>query len=50
MVLIMNHFDKSYDYRFWKELEMPDIYKLSFEGGVLIKVKHIWNHIKNVKS
>ncbi|MEN1935279.1 histidine phosphatase family protein [Paenibacillus sp. 102] len=27
MVLIMNYFDSKYDFSFWKELEMPDIYK-----------------------
>lgn len=30
MVLIMNFFDEIYDYEFWKNLSMPDIYKLSF--------------------
>ncbi|MGM0847037.1 MAG: histidine phosphatase family protein [Bacillota bacterium] len=32
MVLIMNYFNKDYDYKFWKQLEMPDIYKLTFDG------------------
>ncbi|MHA6251869.1 histidine phosphatase family protein [Oceanobacillus sp. CAU 1775] len=30
MVLIMNYFNKNYDYDFWKALQMPDIYKLTF--------------------
>jgi 2,3-bisphosphoglycerate-dependent phosphoglycerate mutase len=42
MVLIMNYYDKKYDYGFWKRLNMPDIYKLSFENEVLAAVKHIW--------
>lgn len=42
MVLIMNYFNKSYDYNFWRNLEMPDIYKLSFEDEMLIKVHHLW--------
>jgi 2,3-bisphosphoglycerate-dependent phosphoglycerate mutase len=42
MVLIMNHYDKRYDYDFWSNLNMPDIYKLSFENGRLMEVKHIW--------
>ncbi|WP_421378438.1 histidine phosphatase family protein [Bacillus salacetis] len=33
MVLIMNYFDKTFDFAFWKQLEMPDIYKLTFEEG-----------------
>ncbi|MBP2242835.1 2,3-bisphosphoglycerate-dependent phosphoglycerate mutase [Cytobacillus eiseniae] len=42
MVLIMNHFDRKYGFGFWKELEMPDIYKLSFDGKKLVHVKRIW--------
>ena len=41
MVLIMNYFDKKYNYDFWNSLNMPDIYKLSFEDGTLVDVKHI---------
>lgn len=43
MVLIMNHFDKKYDIDFWKNLDMPDIYKLTFEDETLKVVKRIWN-------
>ncbi|WP_320323117.1 histidine phosphatase family protein [Rossellomorea sp. YZS02] len=39
MTLIMNHFDKRYDYCFWKELEMPDVYKLTFEQDKLLNVE-----------
>ena len=42
MVLIMNHYDKKYDYEFWGNLSMPDIYKLSFENKKLVKIKRIW--------
>lgn len=42
MVLIMNYFNKSYGYEFWTTLEMPDIYKLSFDGEKLMEVKRIW--------
>jgi 2,3-bisphosphoglycerate-dependent phosphoglycerate mutase len=42
MVLIMNYYDKKYNYDFWNNLNMPDIYKLSFEDVVLIGVKRIW--------
>ncbi|MGE7623031.1 histidine phosphatase family protein [Viridibacillus sp. NPDC096237] len=41
MVLIMNYFDPKYDFEFWKELQMPDIYKLSFEGKKLMEIEHI---------
>jgi 2,3-bisphosphoglycerate-dependent phosphoglycerate mutase len=42
MVLIMNYFDKKYGFSFWKELNMPDIYKLTFDGTTLKEVKRIW--------
>lgn len=42
MVLIMNFFDNKYGFDFWKELEMPDIYKLSFNGKKIIDVQRIW--------
>jgi 2,3-bisphosphoglycerate-dependent phosphoglycerate mutase len=45
MVLIMNYYDKKYNYDFWCNLNMPDIYKLSFENGKLAKAKRIWNNI-----
>ncbi len=42
MVLIMNYFDKRFDYSFWKSLTMPDIYKLEFEGSKLISTSRLW--------
>ena len=42
MVLMMNYFNSSYDYNFWTNLEMPDIYKLSFDGEKLSRVQRIW--------
>ncbi|MCM0650309.1 histidine phosphatase family protein [Clostridium swellfunianum] len=42
MALVMNYYDKKYNYDFWRKLSMPDIYKLSFEGNKLLKVQHIW--------
>ncbi|WP_246202485.1 histidine phosphatase family protein [Virgibacillus doumboii] len=41
MVLIMNYFDKRFNYNFWKELKMPDIYKLSFEGNDFVNVQRM---------
>jgi 2,3-bisphosphoglycerate-dependent phosphoglycerate mutase len=42
MVLMMNYYNEKYNYEFWRSLEMPDIYKLSFEDKKLIDVKRIW--------
>ncbi|PFA69539.1 histidine phosphatase family protein [Bacillus sp. AFS015802] len=41
MVLIMNHFDESYDVDFWRQLEMPDIYCLTFDDSNLHQVSKI---------
>lgn len=43
MVLIMNYFDEKYGFSFWKDLDMPDIYKLSFDKKNLKEVNRIWN-------
>ncbi|MFF2092405.1 histidine phosphatase family protein [Paenibacillus sp. NPDC058174] len=42
MVLIMNALDTRFDFAFWRQLEMPDIYKLSFDGLNLIEVTRMW--------
>lgn len=41
MALIMNHFDNAYDFSFWENLEMPDVYKLSFDRLELKAVKKL---------
>ncbi|WP_419881536.1 histidine phosphatase family protein [Peribacillus sp. B-H-3] len=43
MVLIMNYFDTNYGFDFWKELNMPDIYKLTFDKSELKVVNRIWS-------
>lgn len=43
MVLIMSHFDPRFDFSFWRQLDMPDIYKLSFSDQDLMEVQRIWN-------
>lgn len=42
MVLIMNHFDAAFDFEFWRQLDMPDIYKLCFNGINLKQVIRVW--------
>ncbi|ALA51432.1 histidine phosphatase family protein [Shouchella clausii] len=41
MVLLMNFFNRNYDFLFWKSLGMPDIYELVFQGKNLINVERI---------
>ncbi len=45
MVLIMNFFDSQFDFPFWKNLDMPEIYKLTFNGKVLTNVEKVWKRI-----
>ena len=41
MTLIMNYFDCACNYDFWKNLSMPDIYKLSFQNKQFIGLERI---------
>ncbi|PAD66458.1 histidine phosphatase family protein [Bacillus sp. 7586-K] len=43
MVLMMNYFNEKYHFSFWQDLEMPDIYRLTFENKDLKEVKRIWS-------
>lgn len=45
MVLIMYYFDKKYGFNFWKDLDMPDIYKLTFDSKSLKDVNRIWKRV-----
>lgn len=45
MVLIMNFFDSQYDFSFWQNLQMPDIYKLTFNGKALTNVEKVWGRV-----
>ncbi|PRX17819.1 2,3-bisphosphoglycerate-dependent phosphoglycerate mutase [Orenia metallireducens] len=39
--LILNYFDKKYDYEFWKSIKMPDMFLLSFEEENIKSIKQI---------
>lgn len=43
MVLILNYFDEQYGYTFWKKLDMPDIYKVTFNKHELVSVEKLWD-------
>ncbi|WP_416150296.1 histidine phosphatase family protein [Salipaludibacillus sp. HK11] len=45
MALIMNYFDSQYDFTFWENLDMPDIYKLTFDGRELRNVIKLWERL-----
>lgn len=46
MVLIMNYFDPIYDYTFWEQLEMPDIYQLTFYEQQMTAVKRVIERVE----
>jgi 2,3-bisphosphoglycerate-dependent phosphoglycerate mutase len=43
MTLILNGFDPSFGYEFWRELSFPDVYALEFEGTALNRVRRMWD-------
>ena len=43
LALIMNGFDQSYDYEFWRRLSFPDAYRLTFDGDRLISAERSWD-------
>lgn len=42
MTLMMNHYDKKFDFDFWQSTSMPDIYKVSFVEKRLISSTRLW--------
>lgn len=43
MTLMLNRYDRNYDFDFWKSTTMPDIYKLLFDGSDrLLGVTRLW--------
>lgn len=49
MILIMNYFDPSFDFTAWQQLDMPDIYKLSFNDAELIEITSVWSREKSLR-
>ncbi|QFT87963.1 Phosphoserine phosphatase 1 [Bacillus sp. THAF10] len=43
MALIMNYYDSTFDFAFWEKLDMPDIYKLTFEEKRFICSERLWS-------
>ena len=42
LALILNAFDPSFGYEFWRELSFPDVYEVEFEATRLIRVRRLW--------
>ncbi len=41
MSVLLNAYDKKYDYEFWKKIKSPDIFKVVFEGQDLVSVDNL---------
>ncbi|MFS0787699.1 histidine phosphatase family protein [Shouchella sp. 1P09AA] len=42
LALLLNHFNKRYNYAFWQQLDMPDIYQLTLKEQQMIDCKKVW--------
>ncbi|MDG0791431.1 histidine phosphatase family protein [Cohnella ginsengisoli] len=42
LTLILNHFNREYDFDFWASTTMPDIYESVFEGTQFVQVTRKW--------
>jgi 2,3-bisphosphoglycerate-dependent phosphoglycerate mutase len=42
LTLILNGLDSAFGFEFWRQLSFPDVYRLQFEGAVLVGVERIW--------
>ncbi|WP_456278643.1 histidine phosphatase family protein [Bacillus sp. AK128] len=43
MTLMMRFFDPNYDLKFLHSTSKPDIYRMEFNGELLVKVKRLWS-------
>jgi 2,3-bisphosphoglycerate-dependent phosphoglycerate mutase len=46
MSLIINYYNKSYGYEFWRSLDMPDAYRLTFENNELENIERVWQRTR----
>ncbi|WP_419878942.1 histidine phosphatase family protein [Brevibacillus centrosporus] len=42
MTIIMNRFDSTYDFQFWRKTTKPDLYRLTFAENDLREVVRLW--------
>ncbi|MEC0226073.1 histidine phosphatase family protein [Paenibacillus alba] len=42
MTLMLNDFDKRFDFSFWASTAMPDIYKIEFQELIFVKADRLW--------
>jgi len=45
LALILNGFDSSINFNFWKSLTMPDIFKLTFSKNDQVEILRLWQDI-----
>ena len=42
MTMIMKYYDDSYGFEFWESTSMPDIYIMTFNKNILLKIERNW--------
>ena len=42
LALLLNSFDSSYDFAFWKSMSFPDIYRVEMRTRGTVAIKRIW--------
>jgi 2,3-bisphosphoglycerate-dependent phosphoglycerate mutase len=43
LALILQAYDPSIDFTFWKSLTMPDVYRLCIRGARCVTIRRLWN-------
>ena len=42
LVLVLNGLDPAYGFDFWRGLSFPDVYRVSFDEGVAVRIERVW--------
>lgn len=42
LAMLLNHFDRTVDFKFWKAMTLPDIFELTFEPGAGAFIRRLW--------
>ncbi len=42
LALLLGYFHSRYDYMFWQQLEMPDVYQMLIEKHTMLSCTNVW--------
>ena len=45
LALILNGFDPTFGYEFWRQLSFPDVYELQLDGVTMVSVRRVWKQV-----